>query len=142
MFPALANTVFSNVGAVAQLLDISCTFNTPDDEDLQDAFVLGDHFFITNPKTGKGISPFFERTQGEKVFAVLNKEINAPAPNTQTDVDWLKLDEFEGDWAQTVFRVQTRGGQPPSSCDGDEAIDVPYQAQYCEYIRPSPISGF
>lgn len=46
--------------------------------------------------------------------------VNLKSPDDPTvDVDWLRLSALQfpgqGELAQTVFRVETAGGQPPSS---------------------------
>jgi hypothetical protein len=78
----------SNVGALAELVDITCIVNKPDFEAVQDAIfdewshhshistsevinrlsvlyspiVLGQHYFIPNPTTGVGLSPKWDFT--------------------------------------------------------------------------------
>lgn len=137
----------SNVGALAELIDISClpsyTFNTVTDwvwdawksanpritaaeviADLKviDPFiVLGQHYFITNPITGSGLSPKWDFTSAREAghpdaFVVGAKTGDIPAPtDPSTNIDWLSLKNAQGDLADQIFRVQTRGGQPPAS---------------------------
>ncbi|KDQ09116.1 hypothetical protein BOTBODRAFT_179293 [Botryobasidium botryosum FD-172 SS1] len=144
-------------GAYAALYDISCEYGTskfdalvdtafswlPDTPDLLNklkspptAGLLGFHYFVT---TGSGISAKWDFTgvsqkSDPNAFVVGSKIGDVPAPNNTTDVDWLELTNAQGDLAKTVFRVQTKGGQPPSSCKAGTAdISVNYVAQYWLY---------
>lgn len=135
----------SSVGALAELFDISCiSFDDPLFENVQtEAYnvwnstsglsildvekalgsaypVLGQHYFIVNPFTGSGLSPTFDFRDGffagdSSAFIVTNKTGDIPAPTGSHDVDWLELVTAEGTVAKTVFRLDTRYGQPPSS---------------------------
>lgn len=88
---------------------------------LKQHVVLGQHYFITNPLTGSGLSPKWDFTSAiEKghpnAFIVGAKAGDIAAPtNPGTNVDWLMLNGVQGDLASQVFRVETRGGQPPAS---------------------------
>lgn len=83
--------------------------------------VLGQHYFIVNPITGSGLSPKWDFTSASEAghpdaFVVGAKTGDVLAPtNPQTNVDWLSLSAAQGDLADQVYRVVTRGGQPPSS---------------------------
>ena len=83
--------------------------------------VLGQHYFITNPVTGSGLSAKWDFTSASEAgragaFVVGAKSGDVPAPaDPGTDVDWLSLAAAQGALAQQVFRVETRGGQPPAS---------------------------
>lgn len=141
----------SNVGAVAELFDLSCAKDssfgdltdvafafwkvTPKDVTTQDiiktlAFIdpafktpiiLGQHYFVTNPTTGTGVSPKWDFTSASlkghtDAFVVGARIGDLAAPtNPATNVDWLALNAAQGNLADEVFRVETRGGQPPSS---------------------------
>jgi len=157
---------YASVGAVAELFDASCLaesqslFNGILD-DVFDAWdsnaakpftiqqvegaisksfasplVLGQHYFVTNPFTGSGVSPVFDfRAASQKgnpnAFVLANKTGDLPAPTGAQDVDWLELTEAEGSLAKTVFRINTKAGQPPASCTpGSAEITVKYAAQY------------
>ena len=48
-------------------------------------------------------------------FVLANKTGDVPAPTGSQDVDWLQLTGAEGSLAKTVFRLNTKAGQPPSS---------------------------
>lgn len=86
-----------------------------------DPLVLGQHYFITNPVAGgTAISPVWDFTSnaekgdaGAFVLAALEGEI--PAPTGQNDVDWKQLKRVKGELADTIYRVDTKGGQPPES---------------------------
>ncbi|KAG8766388.1 hypothetical protein FRC15_006445 [Serendipita sp. 397] len=150
---------YTSAGAVATLFDLSCLVNDPlghfatIQEDLfklpapaRNAIValasktplnIGAHYFVTNPVTGTGISPkFAQAANGGALFTVLGKKggIKAPTGNG-ANVDWLQLAALQGfgSWAQTVFRVDTKLGQPPASCTSAQVnttITVPYAAKY------------
>ena len=82
--------------------------------------VLGQHYFILNP-SGSGLSPKWDFTSASEAghpdaFVIGARTGDIPAPtNPTTNVDWLSLSNAGGDLADQVFRVQTRGGQPPAS---------------------------
>ena len=107
-----------SVGAVAELLDLSCVYGTPLFDALEIAAfalfnadksitvddvisalgssypVLGQHYFVTNPFTGSGVSPTFDfraasREGDPNAFVIANKTGDIPAPTDSQDVDWL-----------------------------------------------------
>ena len=88
---------------------------------LHPAFVLGQHYFITNPLTGVGLSPKWDFTSAseagnDEAFVVGAKTGDVPDPtDPEVNIDWLSLSAVEGELAQQVYRVVTNGGQPPSS---------------------------
>ncbi|KAF8914680.1 hypothetical protein CPB85DRAFT_1375454 [Mucidula mucida] len=149
---------YASAGAVATLYDISCIVDTPMYDSISDIAidlwtsgspnpgdvcknsrinaptVLGQHYFITNPVTGSGISPMWNFGSAGSVVAA--KTGNMAAPTGSNDVDWLALNAVEGQGtlASQIFRVDTREGQPPASCEvGSDPITVKYTALYCEY---------
>jgi len=141
---------YTSAGAVAKLYDISCLYGTPWFPKIQDLlfaeqtngpdltpylkpFLAVDHYFITNA-AGTGISPKFASAKdGGASFIVAAKLAGIKAPDP-TNIDWLELTNVQGDFAKTVFRVDTKGGQPPSSCTpGSDLISVPYTAKYWFY---------
>jgi hypothetical protein len=120
-------------GVFVELRDTSCTFDTPQWEDFGSAPRIGTHSIRIDENTGTEVSEVFERTEGEQKAAELKKVSVLSAPNSEKDMDWSRLEAVKSTWAQTVFRVETSGGQPPSSCfAGDPSISLPYHAQYCE----------
>jgi len=155
---------YSNVGAVAELFDISCLSGTPAFSTIQnDAYgiwnhaptsvtaqdvikklgrnplVLGQHYYVPNPNTTAGnpaISPKWDFTSGAEkgnaqAYVVGAKIGDLPAPTGKSDVDWVQLKKVEGELADTVYRVDTKGGQPPTSCTaGAPLLSVKYTAQY------------
>lgn len=142
-----------NVGAVAELFDVSCMVNSTIFNTIQaplfaawDAFdgvsiqdfiaffhgvnppeILAQHYFVTNPTTGQGVSPKWDFVSSgnakfvgnDKAFIVAKGKASIPAPNTTTDINWLDVVNIGGDAggliADEVFRTDTVGGQPPSS---------------------------
>ncbi|KLO11596.1 hypothetical protein SCHPADRAFT_941911 [Schizopora paradoxa] len=157
---------FTSVGALAELLDISCLFGTPVFGNLTtvafdifnaspavttqdvinalggDKIVLGQHYFVTNPFTGSGVSPTFDFRAASKkgdpnAFVIANKTGDIPAPTGSQDIDWLELTGAIGDLAKHVFRIDTKAGQPPSTCTPNAFLSVKYTAQYWFYNSTS-----
>jgi hypothetical protein len=147
-FPKVLIQIHRNVGAVAELFDISCLFGTSSFTTIQDEafnmwhkapssvtaqeaikllgrnqFILGQHYFVPNPKPAAGspaISPKWDFTSAAdkgnaNAFVIGAKVGDLPAPTGKTDVDWLQVKNVEGALADTIYRVYTKGGQPPSS---------------------------
>ncbi|KAK0458731.1 uncharacterized protein EV420DRAFT_329033 [Desarmillaria tabescens] len=155
-YTCTADGVYTNVGAVAEIFDISCLLGTPLFGHIQDLAiaawknthrienvpsklglalrVLGDHFFITNPITGSGISPkwdFSASLHDSEAFVVGARSGSMTAPTGSSDIDWLVLDRVLGSLATQVFRVDTRDGQPPATCTpGSAPITVKYTSKY------------
>lgn len=90
---------------------------------LRSPFVLGQHYYIVNPLTGSGISPKWDFTSASfpsnpNAFVVGDKKGDVHAPeDPSVNIDWVSLDKLgsEGELADKIFRVMTRGGQPPAS---------------------------
>jgi hypothetical protein len=137
--------------------------NDPSDPNLINEFLsnfyiplIGNHYFINDTGT---LAPKFDFTSAgptkgnPDAFVVATKAVDVPAPDSTRDVDWLDLKAVSGKVADDVFRVETRGGQPPTSVSfspslifftclnmrslqcapGSGPISVKYAAQYCEY---------
>lgn len=84
--------------------------------------ILGQHYFVTNPVTGTGISPKWDFTSSGKfagnqdAYFIGAPVGNVPAPsNPAKNVAWLHIGHVEGELADEVFRYDTVGGQPPTS---------------------------
>ncbi|KZO96601.1 hypothetical protein CALVIDRAFT_563680 [Calocera viscosa TUFC12733] len=148
------NGKYVNVGALAQVFDISCVQNLPaissalslginelehiDGETILNfvttlakmgGFKLADHYFDTSIGT---LSPVFNFQVSGGGFAIGKKLQDIPDPvNPAVNVDWLQLQAVAGDAAKFLVREQTAGGQPPSSCSVEnESLQVPYAAKY------------
>lgn len=149
-----SNGTFTSAGAVASLYDISCLAGTPEFASVQDNFfalppfaqqvirgvadrtplLYAKHYFVTNPTTGTGISPKFAlAANGGSVFTTLAKTGSIHSPTSTANVDWLQLNSIAGTLATTVFRVDTKAGQPPTTCTGTSATSIPYAAKYYFY---------
>lgn len=83
--------------------------------------ILCDHYFIPNP-TGTGISPFWDfrttkRFHGdEDAFFVGAGVASVDAPTDPSDnIDWLRINSIAGGFGDEVYRIDTVGGQPPTS---------------------------
>jgi hypothetical protein len=146
---------YTSAGAVASLFDISCLYKTPLFPRIQDDIMrlptskrdqlvkamdktplhISDHYFISNPITNTGISPKFAQTvNGGAIFTVLGKKGSIKSPSGAQNVDWLQLTSIQGDWASTVFRVDTVQGQSPATCSkAGDTVQVPYAAKYWFY---------
>lgn len=155
---------FTSIGAVAQLIDASCfaasdkfhqlpdllfqewsSYNSSSIQDLIAAMhvtsppeILAQHYFVTNPTTGQGVSPKWDFTSSGKfngtqdAFIVAKSKASLPAPtNATTDVAWLDVVNVEGKIADEVFRTDTRGGQPPASCTFGQTEDI--SVKYVSY---------
>ncbi|EEB90396.1 hypothetical protein MPER_11405 [Moniliophthora perniciosa FA553] len=111
-----ADGKYASAGAVAQLYDISCGYSPG-------AFVpntrpLGQHYFVSDPTTGTGISPKWDLTSSfanSNAFVIAARSAGIPASTGPSDVDWLYLTHVQGELANDVYRTDTRGGQPPAS---------------------------
>jgi len=154
---------YASIGAVADLYDLSClsavpsAFNAIQDQ----AFavwnasrstaiprlgasangcspLMGAHYFVTSP-SGTGLSPVWDfRGASAKgnpnAFVLAAKVGDLPAPTGHQDVDWLQLKNVSGELATSVYRTNTRGGQPPASCTtGSAPISVKYTSKYWLY---------
>jgi len=134
----------SNVGALAELFDVSCKYGTGSFGELAaDAFavwksapasvtnprqlgyfrkfdVLGEHYFVVNPVTGSGISPKWDFTSeafkgNPNAFVVGARVASMPSPQGSNNIDWLQLEGIAGSLADEIYRTDTVGGQPPAS---------------------------
>ncbi|KAF8888600.1 putative malate dehydrogenase [Infundibulicybe gibba] len=160
-----ATGTYTNIGAVAELFDISCLYNAPAFGNIQDIAydiwrvsppavtpeeviallhsaktpeILGQHYYVPNPLTGVGVNPKWDFTsQGANAgnpnaFVVAAKVSGLSAPTGTSDIDWVSLSALTGELAQQVYRVDTKGGQPPATCTpGSDPIVVKYTAKYC-----------
>ncbi|CAL1699294.1 unnamed protein product [Somion occarium] len=148
---------FTNVGAVAELIDVSClagssvfrqlpdqlydswvNFNQSSVQEIIDHLhvlnppeILAQHYFVSNPTTGQGLSPKWDFTSSGKfsgnkdAFFVGRGQGSLPAPtDPKKDINWLEVANVQGSIANTVFRTDTRGGQPPSSCEFGKTQDT------------------
>jgi len=101
--------------------------------------LIGHHFFSTST------TPNFDFTSSGKGLLQAKKVINVPAPSSAFAglkgeaggaVDWVYLaDNGYGisQGLQSVYRVETAGGKPPTSCKAGEQVEVPYAAEYWFY---------
>ena len=147
---------YSSVGAVAEVIDFSCNTsdasfatiqndiydawnNAAQSESIQDVIAsvlaenpprnLGQHYFVTNPTTGQGVSPKWDFTasgenKGNVDAYVIGKGVgNLASPDDSSkDVAWLQVQNVEGKLADTVYRFDTVSGQPPSSVSAPFAL--------------------
>ncbi|OSD01443.1 hypothetical protein PYCCODRAFT_1369226 [Trametes coccinea BRFM310] len=123
--------------SIQSIIDLLHILNPPE--------ILAQHYFVPNPTTGQGLSPKWDFTSSGKfkgvkdAFIIAKGKGTLPSPNDPThDVAWLDVVQVEGDVASEVFRFDTVGGQPPSSCTygKDKDISVKYVSKYSEYHVP------
>jgi hypothetical protein len=97
---------------------------------------LGHHYF------GADGTPTFDLSaKGKILFGKKNSDIKAPStanagPAGTGAVDWLQLVAKPGGASvglQTVYRVVTAGGNPPTVCPSTGVISVQYAAEYWFY---------
>ncbi|TID18022.1 hypothetical protein E6O75_ATG10667 [Venturia nashicola] len=123
---------------LALLPDIALKFPTPDPSSAMspaNLFLSGHHFF-TDLTT-----PFFNfNTNAHEWGTVGCKKANATdAPNKAADVPWLKLSSKSRDGCtiSEVYRLNTKGGQPPATCKGmGSTFTVQYAAEYWFWSNP------
>ncbi|KAJ7635063.1 hypothetical protein FB45DRAFT_1057001 [Roridomyces roridus] len=153
---------WTNVGAVAELFDISCLYGEPEFLNMSQiayqmwelmpptepilnlinyfaafraSMVLGQHYFVQSP-TVTGLSPKWDFTSASlaghaDAFVIGAKAGDMPSPNGPSAVDWLMLNNVQGSLAKQVFRINTVGGMPPTSCaPGANPISVKYASAY------------
>ena len=88
-----------------------------------DLLVLGEHYYVPNPNITTGspaISPKWDFTSNAEkgnaeAYVIGAKIASLPAPSSKNDIDWVQLKKVEGGLADAVYRVDTKGGQPPAS---------------------------
>jgi len=155
-YTCAAAGTYTSVGAVASLYDLSCLSQSPMFENMQDmayelwkaspahgnppmtTSFMGSHFFITSP-SGTGLSPVWDFRGGAAkgnadAFVLAAKIADVPAPTGHQDVDWLQLKSVSGSLATQIYRTDTRGGNPPTSCTpGSAPISLKYVAKYWLY---------
>ena len=106
----------------------------------------GDHFyqdglpvFVLNWDLG---DPSGNKLVTRNVIA--RKEyLEIPAPNPAADMTWARYPILSDDGTNPaqfryVERAWTKGGVPPASCNGQQSVQVPYQAFYHFYTCKDP----
>ena len=95
--------------------------------DINPPEILAQHYFVTNPTTGQGVSPKWDFTSSGNprfvgntdAFIVAKGKGSVAAPNSSVNINWLDVVNIGGaaggEIADEVFRTDTVGGQPPSS---------------------------
>lgn len=100
---------------------------------LSSVAVLGHHFF------GADGTPTFDlSSKGKILFGKKNGDVPAPADSNKGPagtgaVDWLQLiakPGYPSVGLQTVYRVVTAGGNPPTVCPSVGVISIQYAAEY------------
>lgn len=137
---AVHPTLLTMIPAIALNLPVpsSSSSSSPINMDLS-----GYHYFTDST------TPFFNLDTSSHSYGIgAFKKVNgSDAPSSAIvgqdnsgygAVPWLKLTEKEatsGQILKEVFRVNTAGGQPPESCQGQSKnIEVQYAAEYWVYV--------
>jgi hypothetical protein len=102
---------------------------------------LADHYFVPNP-SGTGISPVWDfrrskKFQGNQNAFLLGASVaSVAAPEGPShNINWLRIRKVAGEAADEVYRIDTVGGPPPTSCTHgqDKDISVKYTSLYVFY---------
>lgn len=144
------------VGALASLFNATCLvapypqllstipgialeFPIPDSSDTNSPanILLSGHHYFTDSTTA-----FFNlnTTLHDWGSVACKKSNSSSSPDPTMDVPWLKLTSKSaaGCTISEVYRLNTAGGIPPATCDGQPAhIQVQYSAEYWFWARPS-----
>ena len=83
--------------------------------------IQSDHYFIPNA-AGSGLSPVWDfrtsqRFQGQEnaFFVGVGAGSVVPPVDPANNINWLRVGRVAGDIADEVYRIDTIGGQPPTS---------------------------
>ncbi len=119
--------------------DIAMEFPVPNSSDPNSPAnnLLSGHHYFTDSTTA-----FFNlnTTLHDWGSVACKKSNSSNSPDPSTDVAWLKLTSKSafGCSISEVYRLNTAGGQPPTTCVGQQAnIEVQYSAEYWFWARPS-----
>jgi hypothetical protein len=99
--------------------------------------LLGTHDFVVNPINGVGFNTRFDFSEytGQKNDYFIGQGLGVYKDGNPSDVPWFHVASIAGTLAKTVYRTDTKGGNPPASCKaGDQPMGVRYSATYCESI--------
>ena len=98
--------------------------------------IIGRHHFDASavPIFDLGQKGFLRGKKAADIAAPANAS-KGPYGEGHGAVDWLELCAIEGSVKlQRAYRVETAGGKPPHSCEGQpQSIKVDYAAQYWFY---------
>jgi hypothetical protein len=157
---SLSIFINSSIGAVAQIADAACLPESDDVSAAQyfydvwikapkretplslfagfKAVILGQHEFVNNPTGAGTIARWDFSSKGDifprnpNAYVEATRVANLSAPTGKTDIDWLELKGVAGNLADKAYRVDTKGGQPPATCNpqDSEVLSVKYTAIY------------
>jgi len=125
------NKVPSNLMSAQQMIDLLAKIPFPPVTNS----VLGQHYFVS---TGNSTAPKWDygasKGKGQASYFVIGAKDAALAAPNAADVPWLQLHAVQGELSKTMYRVFTRGGQAPKTCEaGAKDISVKYAAVYVMY---------
>lgn len=83
--------------------------------------IQADHYFVPNP-AGTGLSPVwdfratksFHGNRNAYILGASAKSVVAPV-DPSDNINWLRIRKVSGEIADEVYRIDTIGGQPPTS---------------------------
>ncbi|TFK49040.1 putative malate dehydrogenase [Heliocybe sulcata] len=135
---------YTNIGAVAEVFDISCLYGTPAFHSIQNtAYDVWDK--APPSMTAQSVISMLSDLPvkmwdftsaayagNAAAYAVGAKTGDMVSPDGAVDVDWLQLKVVKGALASTVYRMNTVAGQLPGSCSpGDTTVQsVKYTSKY------------
>lgn len=83
--------------------------------------IQADHYFIPNP-AGTGLAPVWDfrttkRFLGNENAIFVGRGVGSVVPpvDPPNNINWLRVANVIGDIADEVYRIDTIGGQPPTS---------------------------
>lgn len=126
------NKIPANLMSAQQMIDMLAKIPFPPVTNS----VLGQHYFVS---TGNSTAPKWDYSVSKgkgktNAFVIGAKDAALPAPKAADDVPWLELHGVQGELSKKMYRVFTRGGQPPKTCEaGAKDISVKYAAVYVMY---------
>lgn len=135
-------TLLSRIPAIALDLPVPSS----DDPDNPANLDLSGHHYFTNATTAFFNLDTTSHSYGTGAFKKINSTtaptdaMKGPGDNGEGAVPWLKLtaQDPKGQILQEVYRVNTAGGSPPTSCQGMAAtFEVQYAAEYWVYEAAS-----
>jgi hypothetical protein len=136
-FDAWSETPESTTAQKLKSLDLP--FKSLGNMVLDEKSLLGLHFFVKNDSAITGIPAwdFATSQHNPQAFVDVAAFEKLPAPQNVTDVPWLQVHGTKGKLATSVYRLFTRGGQPPAMCGpkDPQEISVKYTSQYCASLQ-------
>ena len=112
--------------------------------------IQSDHYFIPNA-AGTGLSPVWDfrtnqRFQGQENAIFVGKGVGSVVPpvGPPNNINWLRVGKVAGDIADEVYRIDTIGGQPPTSVSPFLAPCIGERGSLTLFlpVHPWPVQGY